>query len=908
MAISFVGSANNSAANGGNVTLTVPGGVVQNDIIIVAYTIGALINAAMSVSTAGYTEISELYANGSTNDTNLAVYYKVQGATPDTTVTCVGAGGASEAVTAVLMVFRGVDTTTPLDVTTTTATGTGTGRPTPPAITPVTAGSWIVCAGGGASDIQSAFTNPGDLSTTAGHFVSVAQADTVDSATGMGFKTDWTSGAFTPAQWTGGSTAAADSWAAFTLALRPGTTDQTLTPSLVTNSQTFHAPTVAAVTPLTPSLVTNTSSFFAPTVTSDYTLTPDLYTRTTTFSAPTVLGGDFQVRFVGSLANDDSGGTGTSTVSFSGAFGLRDELNSEPALRENDVVIVSFTSTYTDTYTVPTGWTELATVSVTDGKTSKLHVWAKRMGATPDTQVILPQSGSVTHATAWTVHAFRDVDPDFLDVTAVTASDPNSGQPNPPSVTPVTSGSIVLAVGANSYFSSANFANSDLSTGTNHFRQATGTDSNPCKIGAGFQTWTAGAFDPAAWTGGTTDTGSVWTAATLALRVTGQARTLTPGLTTNTNTFYAPIVSEIQPLLPGLVSNTSTFYAPILFQDQFLTPSLFDISSGTELVTNGTFTSNTTGWTALSDTIFDSSGGQGRLIRQVVDGTVYQDITTVVGKIYRVTGNLYAGTAPAYTIGVGTSSNSTLHGSATSVPTIDLTFTATTTSTRITLSCTGVSNDTAFFDNISAKETTFKAATALNVNYILPSLVSNTNTFYDPTALATNPLAPSLVTNTSVFYSPTVLATYSLSASLLTNTSTIYAPTVSDIYGLTAPLVTNTQTFYSSSILGEQSLQPILVTNSSSFYSATVLPGVVNLTPSLVTNASSFFSISLTTYISLVPELAANDNYFYGSTVGILPKTSRAFSRGKAYSSEPLFPTPDEISLSYNREKDVLAK
>jgi hypothetical protein len=64
---------------------------------------------------------------------------------------------------------------------------------------------------------------------------------------------------------------------------------QDLTPSLFTNTQTFHAATVTAVYALTPSLYTNTQTYHAATVTvGGVTLTPDLYTNTNTFYSATV--------------------------------------------------------------------------------------------------------------------------------------------------------------------------------------------------------------------------------------------------------------------------------------------------------------------------------------------------------------------------------------------------------------------------------------------------------------------------------------------------------------------------------------------------------------------------------------------------------------------------------------------
>lgn len=63
---------------------------------------------------------------------------------------------------------------------------------------------------------------------------------------------------------------------------------QTLTPSLYTNTQTFYGPTVAASNTLTPALYTNTQTFYAATVTATRTLLPSLVTNNQTFYGPTV--------------------------------------------------------------------------------------------------------------------------------------------------------------------------------------------------------------------------------------------------------------------------------------------------------------------------------------------------------------------------------------------------------------------------------------------------------------------------------------------------------------------------------------------------------------------------------------------------------------------------------------------
>jgi hypothetical protein len=227
--ISFVGSMVNETIDGGNVTLTFTGlldtagagaTLAENDVVIVAYAVSGTADAAMSTSSSGWTEEAELYGND-TNDVNLAVYSKRMGASPDADIVLVGNADASAGTGAMAFAFRGVDTTTLLDVAVTTATGIDSGQPNPASITPSTAGALIAVAVAGTAGNGNEFTNPGDLSATTNHFRSVWVPETIDIMLGMGIKTDWASGAFDPAAWTSGASNIANSWAAATLALRP---------------------------------------------------------------------------------------------------------------------------------------------------------------------------------------------------------------------------------------------------------------------------------------------------------------------------------------------------------------------------------------------------------------------------------------------------------------------------------------------------------------------------------------------------------------------------------------------------------------------------------------------------------------------------------------------------------------
>lgn len=219
MALTLRGVAENSALNGGDVVVTLPGGTAENDIVIFAYSIGQNSDIAMSVSTAGYTQIADLYADDS-NDSNLGVFWKRMGASPDTTVTGVGDGTASSAVAGVCQVWTGVDTVTALDATTTTATGINDAVPDSPSITTVTANAVVISIGCGS-------VVPGDTSVTApsgySNQVDIKSDDTRSTTLGMASKLVASPGAEDPAAWTTWSVSgsSADSMCAATVALRP---------------------------------------------------------------------------------------------------------------------------------------------------------------------------------------------------------------------------------------------------------------------------------------------------------------------------------------------------------------------------------------------------------------------------------------------------------------------------------------------------------------------------------------------------------------------------------------------------------------------------------------------------------------------------------------------------------------
>jgi hypothetical protein len=194
------------------------GGILPNDFAVIVYATSSTADRSFTEPT-GWSERAEDFTPAGSTRCNMAVWYKVLDGS-ETLVQMPPSGNTQDGPAAVVMVLRGVDTGTPFDVADATiATGTGTARPNPNAITPTTSGAWPLIAGCGSLTLTP-FTSS-DLSATANHFPNASGDDTNDVEVALGIKTNWSSGAFDPAQWGGGGTSPAASWLARSMALRP---------------------------------------------------------------------------------------------------------------------------------------------------------------------------------------------------------------------------------------------------------------------------------------------------------------------------------------------------------------------------------------------------------------------------------------------------------------------------------------------------------------------------------------------------------------------------------------------------------------------------------------------------------------------------------------------------------------
>lgn len=207
--IEFVGAATGSTSidltslSGGSRSAAQAG-----DLVLVVSGQGIDTAGTNNISVSGFTTIANLVSNpagANGDDLYMDVAYKIS--TGDTSVSI------ASTVASIAYVFSGVSSSNPIDVTTTTATNFIM-DPTPPSITPTTAGAYIVsCVGIGSDSDDGIFSN----STLSGTVSNNGSRTHV----GIAYYDAWTSGAYTPTGWSTDDPDSTGSGAAVTIALRP---------------------------------------------------------------------------------------------------------------------------------------------------------------------------------------------------------------------------------------------------------------------------------------------------------------------------------------------------------------------------------------------------------------------------------------------------------------------------------------------------------------------------------------------------------------------------------------------------------------------------------------------------------------------------------------------------------------
>lgn len=179
------------------------------------------------------------------------------------------------------------------------------------------------------------------------------------------------------------------------------------------------------------------------------------------------------------------------------------------------VLVLAFSVDSGTTGVTTAGYTQLASQNAADTTGSKGVVHRKIL-TTAETSVTVDGDGNKTGAI---VLVFRNVDPTTPeDVATQSVAQTNTGNPNPPSITPATSGAWIIALGAtakNGALGTMTQAG-DLTDYTIYYTTDGGES---VMAGKGFKTdWVSGAFDPGAWNNPDGSSFNGATAFTLALR------------------------------------------------------------------------------------------------------------------------------------------------------------------------------------------------------------------------------------------------------------------------------------------------------------------------------------------------------------------------------------------------------
>lgn len=233
------------------------------------------------------------------------------------------------------------------------------------------------------------------------------------------------------------------------------------------------------------------------------------------FAAQKTKQADTDIKYVGGYVEGFVGQTTDKTITLTSLTG---GLASQPSA--DDFVIVYFgTSSTADRNLVVSGYTEVVELWANDDSDTNLAVAYKFMTATPDTSITLT-GGTLNIAEAGAVYisVWRNVNTTTpLDVTQTTATGTNTVLADPPAITPVTLGSVIVsgAAGAHDKAGAQTYSSSNL-TG---FLSVGADDSTAVTIGGGYNIWTTGTFNPAQFTFSNTDGGKYsYAAVTLALR------------------------------------------------------------------------------------------------------------------------------------------------------------------------------------------------------------------------------------------------------------------------------------------------------------------------------------------------------------------------------------------------------
>lgn len=215
MVISYVGDAENSAQNGGDVTVDISGlSLAENDVLIMTSGLGSDSGetSTLSIQDSGWTVLSNT-SHDATDRITFLCGRKVMGGTPDSSVTInVTSGDADMGHGVVVRAYRGVDTTTPEDAITTLASGDDA-QPDSPLITTLTDNAWVLSL-----NAKNTSDNAVTVPTGYGNFQQDIGNDLFDATVSGADKTVAVKGIENPDAWSNFNNGGA--WIALSVALR----------------------------------------------------------------------------------------------------------------------------------------------------------------------------------------------------------------------------------------------------------------------------------------------------------------------------------------------------------------------------------------------------------------------------------------------------------------------------------------------------------------------------------------------------------------------------------------------------------------------------------------------------------------------------------------------------------------
>lgn len=188
----------------------------EGDILLLSEVVAGTTNPSNDVlSSSGWTSLASV-SGDDTLDVNLRVYRKIMSSSPDTDIDFTA--NIQDKRSVQVRGYRGVDQSTPIDVSVTTASGGNTLNVNPPSNTPASIGAVSVVFGGGSnySNINS-YTSPDLAEFLSSHYYDGSGQDAI---AGSGHKFLDGTGAFDPAAWSASGDNTAWSWAAAHIILR----------------------------------------------------------------------------------------------------------------------------------------------------------------------------------------------------------------------------------------------------------------------------------------------------------------------------------------------------------------------------------------------------------------------------------------------------------------------------------------------------------------------------------------------------------------------------------------------------------------------------------------------------------------------------------------------------------------